>query len=55
MKILDNISENIFRGYDIRGVFGEDLTIDVAYTIGLAFGSKLKRENKCKEVKLTPI
>lgn len=46
MKIIDNISDDIFRGYDIRGVFGDNLTEDVAYTVGLAFGSKIKNENK---------
>ena len=34
-----NINKNIFRGYDIRGVYGDDLTEDVAYTIGKAFGT----------------
>ncbi len=38
-KILTDINPNIFRGYDIRGIYGEDLNQDVAYTIGLAFGS----------------
>lgn len=41
MKIVNNINPYIFRGYDIRGVFGVDLNEDVAYTIGRAFGSKL--------------
>lgn len=46
MNILDNINDNIFRGYDIRGVFGDNLTEDVAYTIGLTFGTKLINEKK---------
>ncbi|MGI6329706.1 MAG: phosphomannomutase/phosphoglucomutase [Bacilli bacterium] len=46
MKITNNINENIFRGYDIRGIYEKDLTIDVAYTIGLGFGTKLRKENK---------
>lgn len=29
----------IFRAYDIRGVFGEDLTLDIAENIGKAFGT----------------
>lgn len=33
------ISENIFRAYDIRGVFGRDLTIEIAEQIGKGFGS----------------
>jgi phosphomannomutase/phosphoglucomutase len=46
MKITDNIQDKIFRGYDIRGIFNDDLTVDVAYTIGQGFGTKLKRDNK---------
>ena len=41
MKIKKNINKNIFRAYDIRGVVPTDIDIDTAYTIGLAFGSKL--------------
>lgn len=44
------MNENIFRGYDIRGVYQDDLTVDVAYKIGQAFGTKLKNENKSKTV-----
>ncbi|MCH8067325.1 MAG: phosphomannomutase/phosphoglucomutase [Nanoarchaeota archaeon] len=36
----------IFKAYDVRGVYGKDLTDDVAYKIGRAFVSFLK----CKEV-----
>ncbi|MHC1586833.1 MAG: phosphomannomutase/phosphoglucomutase [Candidatus Hecatellaceae archaeon] len=32
----------IFRAYDIRGVYGEDLTVEMALKIGLAFGSMLE-------------
>jgi len=39
------ISE-IFKAYDVRGVYGKDLTDDVAYKIGKAFVSFLK----CKDV-----
>lgn len=39
------ISENIFRAYDIRGVYGKDLTADVAEKIGKAFG-EIIGENK---------
>jgi len=31
--------EHMFRAYDIRGVYGKDLTIEVAETIGKAFGT----------------
>ncbi|MBR3210144.1 MAG: phosphomannomutase/phosphoglucomutase [Bacilli bacterium] len=48
MKITKDINFKIFREYDIRGVYGQDLNEDVAYTIGKAFGSyvKLKGESK---------
>ncbi len=37
-----SFSEKIFRAYDIRGVYGEDLTEDVAKCIGQAFGTYLE-------------
>lgn len=33
------MEERIFRKYDIRGIYGEDLTEDVVYLIGKAFVS----------------
>lgn len=42
MKLLQEINPKIFREYDIRGIYGEDITIDVAYTIGKSFGSYVK-------------
>lgn len=41
MNIKKNINKYIFRGYDIRGVVPTDIDIDTAYTIGIAFGSKI--------------
>lgn len=46
MKIKDNICENIFRGYDIRGIYPKELDEDTVYTIGLGFGSHIKRLGK---------
>lgn len=46
MKIKDNICENIFRGYDIRGVYPKELDEDTVYTIGLGFGTHIKRLGK---------
>lgn len=40
------INKYIFREYDIRGVYGTDITEDIAYLIGRAFGSKLRELNK---------
>lgn len=37
--------KNIFREYDIRGVYKEDLTDELAYHIGRAFGTNLVRKN----------
>lgn len=33
------ISDTIFRAYDIRGVYNEDITDETAYTLGKGFGS----------------
>ena len=37
---------DIFKAYDVRGVYGKNLTDDIAYKIGRAFVSFLR----CKEV-----
>ena len=49
MDLDFDINKNIFREYDIRGVYPFDLTEEKAYTIGRAFGSyiKEKKEKKC--------
>lgn len=39
-----NINESIFREYDIRGIYGTDLTKEFAYTLGKAFGSYIQHE-----------
>lgn len=48
-KYKVDLDKNIFRGYDVRGVYKENLDEDVAYTFGLGFGSHIKRLgfNKC--------
>ncbi len=43
MEITKNINKNIFREYDIRGIYGQDLNEDVAYTLGKSFGTYIKR------------
>jgi len=40
------INKNIFREYDIRGVYGKDIDCNVAYLVGKAFASKLKEIGK---------
>ena len=39
MKIKKEICQNIFRGYDIRGIYEKEIDEDTAYTIGLGFGT----------------
>lgn len=48
MKITNDINKYIFRGYDIRGKYPNDLNEDVAYTIGKAFGTYIKKFNQTK-------
>jgi len=38
--------ENIFRAYDVRGVFNVELTVDTAAKIGAAFGTYLKGKGR---------
>ena len=40
-----NLIKEIFREYDIRGVYGTELSGELAYNIGRAFGTKLRRQN----------
>ena len=37
--------KNIFREYDIRGIYGEEMDDETAYHIGRAFGTNLVRKN----------
>ena len=46
MKLTNKIPKNIFREYDIRGVYPTDINEDVSYTIGRAFGSYLRNLGK---------
>ena len=46
MNIKENINKNIFRGYDIRGIYPTELDVDTAYTVGLGFGSYIKSIGK---------
>ena len=38
-KILKKFNHSVIKGYDIRGTFGKELTIEDVFIIGLAFGS----------------
>ena len=46
MKYKKDIDKNIFRGYDIRGVYPSQIDSDTAYTIGLGFGSYIRSIGK---------
>ena len=48
MKITKKINPDIFREYDIRAIYDKDLNEDVAYTIGKAFGSFVKKMGESK-------
>lgn len=41
-EVIENINPNIFRGYDIRAIYGKDLDENIAYTIGLAYAKYIK-------------
>ena len=46
MKIKKDIKKNIFRGYDIRGIYPTEIDEDTAYTIGKGFGSYIRSIGK---------
>ena len=45
----DNIDKNIFRGYDIRGVYPTNIDEDTVYSFGLGFGTHIQKHGfkKC--------
>ncbi|MEI8232261.1 MAG: phosphomannomutase/phosphoglucomutase [bacterium] len=43
MQIVNKINPEIFRGYDLRGVSGVDLSEDVMYTLGCSYGAMLQQ------------
>ena len=49
MEMENVINPNIFREYDVRGVFPYDINGSVAYTFGRAYGTYIKKfgQNKC--------
>lgn len=48
-NLVQNINPNIFRGYDIRAIYGQDLNEDIAYTIGISYGKYILKKgyNRC--------
>ena len=49
-KYKQDINKNIFRGYDIRGIYPSEIDSDTAYTIGRGFGSYIKSIGKSEAV-----
>ena len=47
-SLVENINPNIFRGYDIRAIYGVDLNEDIAYTIGLSYGAYIAKNGYSK-------
>jgi phosphomannomutase/phosphoglucomutase len=47
------ISDNIFREYDIRGVFGKDLTVEVAEALGRASARYLRKKRGKEKLKIS--
>ena len=45
-QIKENLNRNIFRGYDVRGVYPTELDEDTAYTFGLGFGTHISNLGK---------
>ncbi len=39
-----NVSSTIFREYDIRGIVGDDLTVEVVEAVGRAYATRLRQE-----------
>ncbi len=42
-EIVRDVSADIFRAYDIRGIADKDLTLDSVYTIGMVIGSEAQK------------
>ena len=47
-KYKKDLDKNIFRGYDIRGVYPTNIDEDTVYTFGLGFGTHIQRMGKSK-------
>lgn len=49
---MNKVDASIFKAYDIRGVYPDQLNEDLAYRIGLAYSEILKRENPGKKLQI---
>ena len=43
-KYKEDIKKNIFRGYDVRGIYPTELDEDTCYTFGMGFGTHILKE-----------
>lgn len=50
MELKKDICKNIFREYDLRGIYGSEINEQDAYTIGRSFGTYIKRFNETKTI-----
>lgn len=48
MKITKEIKKEIFREYDVRGIYPKDINEDVSYTFGRAYGTYIKTKSQTK-------
>ncbi|MBU2561073.1 MAG: phosphomannomutase/phosphoglucomutase [Nanoarchaeota archaeon] len=46
------VNEKIFKAYDIRGIYPEDIDADIAYRIGRAYATLVQGENKGRRLKI---
>lgn len=50
MKLKNDINKNIFREYDLRGIYPSEIDAATAYTIGRSFGTYIKQYNETKTI-----
>ncbi len=50
MNLVKEISPNIFREYDLRGIYPTEINEDIAYTIGKSFGTYMNQKGFEKTV-----
>lgn len=46
------VDPSIFKAYDIRGIYPEQINEDIAYSIGRAYATLIQKENKGKKLKI---
>ena len=46
MELKKDINKNIFREYDLRGIYPTEIDANDAYTIGRSYGTYIKKLNE---------